>query len=544
VPDVHEGYIDLQQFERNEQQLKRSALAYGLNNRRTPPRQGPALLQGLVVCGVCGGRMTVRYHERAAGLVPDYLCIMGRMHAQKPLCQIIAGTSVDQAVSQRLLAAMTPNSIELALAVRAQLQARIDEANRLRYLQVERARHEADLAARRYMKIDPDNRLVATTLEADWNDKLRTLEKLRDEAQRCTAADKKTLDQATQLRLRALAEDFPAVFNDPHTAHRDRKRMVQLLIDDVTLVKNDKLHVHIRFNGGATESLALPLPQNAWLKRLTHPDVVDRIDQLLQHCDVKQVAEHLNAQGLLTGAQKPFDVDAVRWVCYVHGLKTPLQRLREAGKLTLSDMSNRIGVSESTLRDWARDGRLKAQKHAAKPQWLCDPIEQQPDTVQKLAAGRCKPLAAQPVTPDATPPALRVRVDQLLLQGFDDAAIATCLNDDASLPRTGAIYNAGAVRTLRRRCGLKPLWARLQDEGMMTTPQMAVCLGISISTVSDWLKKGLVRGRLCGKGARPRLLFAPLDEQPEPIRQRAAQRATMPKRPGLLSDAAAGRGAV
>ena len=170
---------------------------------------------------------------------------------------------------------------------------------------------------------------------------------------------------------------------------RDRKRMAQLLIDDVTLVKNEELHVHIRFKGGAAESLVLPLPENAWRKRLTHPDVVTRIAQLLElYDDDRQAAEQLNAEGFLTGARKPFNIDAVSWVRYSHGLKTRKERLRESGRLTTCEMAGRLGLSVATVRQWVRDGHLTAERHGRKATWLINPIDEQPEEIQQLAA-RC-----------------------------------------------------------------------------------------------------------------------------------------------------------
>ena len=545
VPDVHEGYIGWDEFERNEQQLRRSALAYGLENRRSPPREGPALLQGLVLCGVCGGRMSVRYHERSGSLVPDYWCFSGRMHGRRPLCQIIPGASIDRGVAERLVTAMTPKAIELSLAVRAELQTRLDEADRLRLLQVERARHEAELAQRRYMQIDPDNRLVASTLETNWNDKLRALAQARDEADRKKTADRMTFDQATEARIRALTEDFPAVFNDSATSHRDRKRMAQLLIEDVTLLKTDKLHVHIRFKGGATESLVLPLPKNAWHKRLTHPDVVARLEQLLEQHDEQEVVELLNAEGLLTGAQKPFDAAAVRWVRYSHGLKTPQERLRENGKLTIREMAARLGLSEDNVRQRVRDGRLNATQHGRKGIWLIDPIDGQPEDIRELADRCAQGHAPRPAPPrDTTPPALRARIDELLHDGYHDASVAELLNAEGWRRRSGAPYNAATVRSARKRSGLKTLCERQREAGKLTVAKTAVLLGIGLKTVGNWVRAGRLRGRLYGKGRAARLLCDPIDEQPEPIRQRVAERATMRRHRGVLSDAAVGQGAV
>ena len=493
VHDAHPGYIDWDEFERNEQQLRRSALAYGLDNRRSPPRQGPALLQGLVICGVCGSRMTVRYHQRPEGLVPDYQCITGRMQQRKPLCQVIGGASIDRAVGERLVAAMTPMAIELSLAVRAELQARIDEADRLRMQQVERARHEAHLARRRYMQIDPDNRLVATTLEADWNETLRALAQAQDEADRQRAADQATLGEATEARIRALAQDFPAVWNDASTLHRDKKRMAQLLIEDVTLLRTDRLQVHIRFKGGALETLSLPLPKNAWRKRLTHPDVVKRIEQLIEQYDEAQVAERLNIEGLRTGAGRPFDQAAVSWVCYTHGLTTTQERLRRNGKLTVRQAAALLGLPESTARSWACDGRLRAVRRGRKPLWLIDPIDEQPESIRELVAQRPQAATDPPQRREETP------------------------------------------------------WSRLRQAGKLTTPEMAVRLGIGLKTAANWARAGRLRGQRFSKGLRARWIFDPIDDQPEEIRQRAVKCATVKPRGGLLSHAAAavaGRGAV
>jgi DNA invertase Pin-like site-specific DNA recombinase/DNA-binding transcriptional regulator YiaG len=544
VRDAHPGYIEWDAFERNEQQLRRSALAYGLENRTSPPREGPALLQGLVLCGVCGGRMSVSYHDRAGHLVPDYQCITGRMQRRRPLCQVIPGASIDRAVGERLVAAMTPQAIEISLAVRAELQARLDDADRLRLQQVERAQQEVRLARRRYMQVDPDNRLVAGTLEADWNITLRALAKAREVAERQRTADRMTLEQATEARIRTLADDFAAVWNDPATTHRDRKRMAQLMIEDVTLLKSDRLQVHIRFKGGATESLVLPLPKNAWSKRLTPPDVVVRVEQLLEEHEEQVVAERLNAEGLRTGAGKLFDTYAVRWVRYAHGLKTPAQQLRETGKLTTPEMAARLGMREETVRQWARDGRISAKRHGCKAIWLIDPIDEQPDQIQQLSVRSPQPPARRPTPPDSTPPALRARIDELLLEGHDDASVAERLNAEGWSRGTGAPYDHAAVRYIRKRCSLKTLWARLRENGKMTTPEMAVCLGIGLKTVGNWVRAGRLRGRLCGKGLRPRWLFDPIDEQPEPVRQLAASRDTMKKYRGVLSDAATGQGAI
>ena len=392
----------------------------------------------------------------------------------------------------------------------------------------------------------PDNRLVAGSLEADWNAKLRALEQARDAAERQRAAERATLDEATETRIRALASDFPAVWNDAATSFRDKKRMVRLLIDDVTLLKTEQLHVHIRFRGGAVTSLELPLPNNAWRKRLTQPDVVARIEQLLKRHDEWETAEVLNAEGLCTGAGRPFDATAVRWVRYTHGLATPQQRLRKTGMLTVREMAVQLAMPETTLRQWARQGRLRAERHGRKAIWLIAPIDQQPEVIRQIAARRVQQGAATLCRHRyATPPALRARVGELLLDGHHDAGVAEHLNIEDWCSSTGAPFDAHRVRRVRERCGLPTLWARLRDAAeMLTTSEMAVLLGIGLKTVGNWARAGRLRGKRAGRSPKARWLFEPVDQQPEPVRRRVAARAIMGRHRDILSDAAAGRGAV
>ena len=170
-------------------------------------------------------------------------------------CQTIPGAVVDAAVASLLLEALTPHALEVALTVQAELDTRAAEADALRRGHVERARQRADLARRRYLAVDPDNRLVADSLEADWNDALRALQTAREDYDRASAAATATLTDELKNRIRTLATDFPALWSNPHTPQRDRKRMVRLLVDDVTLHKTDRIHLHVRLRGGQTTSL-------------------------------------------------------------------------------------------------------------------------------------------------------------------------------------------------------------------------------------------------------------------------------------------------
>jgi DNA invertase Pin-like site-specific DNA recombinase len=194
IPGTHVGYISWEEFEENEKRLRENALAHGDDRRRSPPREGPALLQGLVLCGICGERMTVRYQQSRGQLEPIYLCQPKFDEKGTTLCQTIPGVTIDEAIGEILIEAVSPMALEVTLAVQAELEARIEEVDRLLQQQVERARYEAELARRRYVRVDPDNRLVADELEAEWNQKLRAQREAEEDYQKKREADRLAID--------------------------------------------------------------------------------------------------------------------------------------------------------------------------------------------------------------------------------------------------------------------------------------------------------------------------------------------------------------
>ena len=231
----------------------------------------------------------------------------------------------------------------------------------MRRSHVERARHRADLARRRYLAVDPGNRLVATTLEADWNDALRALQAAQDDYDNATAATA-ALTEHDKARIRALAADFPALWSDPATPQRERKRMARLLLDDVTMTKTDRIHLHVRFRGGQTTSLDVPIPPPAWQLRQTKPETLALLDRLLDHHTDGQTAAALNAAGHRSGEGKPFTGRIVLDLRRRHHLPSHADRLRARGLLTMAETAARLGVHISTIKAWRRAGLLTARK--------------------------------------------------------------------------------------------------------------------------------------------------------------------------------------
>ena len=174
IRDAHAGYISWEVQQSIQEQLRRTAQAFGADRHKSPPREGQALLQGRVICGLCGNRMSVRYRSYSRRIVTEYRCAPAHLQGDPP-CQVVIGTSVDAAVGELLLEAITPLAVQVAVAIQQEIEARLQEADQLRRQQVERARYEAESARQRYLLVDPLNRLVARSLEADWNEKLRAL---------------------------------------------------------------------------------------------------------------------------------------------------------------------------------------------------------------------------------------------------------------------------------------------------------------------------------------------------------------------------------
>jgi DNA invertase Pin-like site-specific DNA recombinase len=358
ILDAHPGYISWAEYEENLARLRQNARATP-ESRRCPPREGPALLQGLAICGVCGARMSVRYQGSRERPKPYYVCKGAGNTQSWPSCQSIPGVEIDRAIGELLLEAMTPVALEVALAMQAELEARIDEADALRFKQVERARYEADLARGRFMQVDPNHRLVADSLEADWNEKLRELGRVREHYERRREEDRLVLDEENRARIRNLATDFPRLWRDPKTPDRERKRMARLLIEDATLVKGQQLVVHVRFSGGAARSFALPRPLSATETRRLAQEVVTEIDRLLDRHTDGEVAEILNERGFVSGTGKRFDARRVQVIRRAYGLANRAKRLRAQGLLTLEELADRLGLHKETVKRHRREGRLQ-----------------------------------------------------------------------------------------------------------------------------------------------------------------------------------------
>ena len=242
-----------------------------------------------------------------------------------------------------------------------ELVQRADEAQRLRHLQVERAQYEADLAQRRYLKVDPENRLVARVLEAEWNAKLRELEEARALEEQYNHTDQQRVSAEEQTEIGEVPARFRQFWQDPKTTARQRKRAVRFLIEDVTVLKAEHIVAHVRFKGGATETMTVALPPPFAHSRFTAPETLAAIDRLLDAYTDAEIAEHLNQDGYRTFEGLLFQNTHVYQLRRKHGLdfsvyplaRTRLADGRRTGSLLWRHRPNHLAVVSARAHCWS-----------------------------------------------------------------------------------------------------------------------------------------------------------------------------------------------
>ncbi len=359
IPDHGEGYITWEEYEANQRRLCANALAFGADRKSGPPREGTALLQGIVICGKCGKPMTIRYHERKRELVPDYMCQREGIAKNTAFCQQIPGKIIDRTVEKLLIEKLSPESIEIALDVFEEVKRQRESIKNTHKMRIARIQYEADLAGRQYMNVDPANRLVASTLERSWNEKLLQLQHARDEYDRKYKNGFLELSPDIRDEMIELIKDFSKVWYNQKTPQREKKQIVRLMIKDVTLIKDEMITLKIRWQGGANTIIEIPKPFPAPLERVTDKKTIDRIKQLNKNYTAKQIVEILNREGYKTGTGKKFDINKLNSINRAYDIKSYYKYLREENKLTVKEMAEKLGICTRTVILWYKAGMLK-----------------------------------------------------------------------------------------------------------------------------------------------------------------------------------------
>ena len=372
LKEHHEGYITWQEFLENAKQMQKNRTNGEETLLSGPAREGSALLQGVLLCGHCGRALTVRYTGNG-GIYPTYLCNWLRREglATKD-CMNFRCDLLDTAVSEQVLKVLQPAEVDLALAALRELESRDQAIMRQWQMRFERAEYEVALAERRYQEVDPSNRLVAGTLERRWNDALVHLEDLKKQAAEFQQQEAHIITPEQRAKVLALAKDFPRLWHAPSTHDKDRKRILRLLIKDITvekLAQQRQLSVHIRWHGGASTDLSVPLPPKA-ADQFRYPSaIVERVRDLAHDLRDADIADRLNQNGHATAKGKPYTTKIVQWIRWRY--RIPPAELKKPEELTVGQVAKHFGVSESVVYYWIEHKVIEARRlNAGMPYWI------------------------------------------------------------------------------------------------------------------------------------------------------------------------------
>jgi DNA invertase Pin-like site-specific DNA recombinase len=358
---AYPAYIDWGTFERNQEQM-------AANRNRYPgiPRGGGALLGGLVACGVCGRRMFTGYNDD--GHEARYVCNQMAATFGAPRCQSISARPVDEHVSALMLSALAPSAIEVSLQVAEDLELERQQLHEQWKQRLERAGYETALARRRYEAVDPQNRLVARTLERDWEAALTAEQALRAEHERALARAPERLTEEEKATVRRLASDIPALWRAPTTTARDHQAIARLMLERVVIRvhgESERADLACHWAGGVVTKHTLIRPVRRF-EQLEHFDqMLAQITEMRsQGATAQCIADRLNAEGWRPPKKHTFDAAMIRRLLQRRGLGTKrpiwsgnVPRIDET-EMTLQELADRLGAHRQTVYGWLRRGKL------------------------------------------------------------------------------------------------------------------------------------------------------------------------------------------
>jgi len=363
IPDHHEGYIRWDEYLHNRMRLEKNRTNGEDTLLSGAAREGLALLQGLLLCGCCGRKLTVRYKGNG-GIYPLYECNWRRREGvATSSCMMVRADLLDKAVSERALAALAPAQLELAIESVRQLESRDQAVDKQWRQRVERARYEAQLAERRYEEVDPSNRLVAGTLERRWNDALDALQAIEKEHEKARSERARIVTDEQRRAVLALANDVPRLWNAPTTSAKDRKRMLRLLIKDITVEKHHEARqavLHVQWQGGDSSDIEIDLPARM-ADRMRYPSaIVERVQVLARTKPDDAIVAELNDEGLKSATGKAFTPSIISWIRYRYRIPSPV--LKRADEITVNELIERFGVNRTVAYYWINRGVVEARK--------------------------------------------------------------------------------------------------------------------------------------------------------------------------------------
>lgn len=380
IKDHHPGYISWEKFERNQLQVSENVQMKARDdaNHRGPAREGMGLLQGLVRCGQCGRAMIVNYGGGSAparARTLQYRCYPAHRKNGGKECQLVGGRRVDDVVVRAFFDVAKGAGAEAGALAGASVQKQNEETEIAWRAQIERAEYEAQRAERQFHAVEPENRLVARTLEARWNACLRNVDELRAKAA-AGRTQRRPLTELEVARAHRLGADLERVWQAPTTGNVDRKQLLRAVIEEVQLRSLEKHYaVKILWRGGATTEHEVPRFRRGDAgasKNATTDETVQLIRKLAVELDDAQIARVLNKQGRRTGEGNPFTANRVATHRSRHKIACcPQKRARDPrqGPFNADEAASELGVTPGTIHRWLRDGILPGRQAAPAAPW-------------------------------------------------------------------------------------------------------------------------------------------------------------------------------
>jgi len=393
LKDAHPGYIDWEEFVANQRRLTDNKNQYDAGHHGAP-RKGNALLQGLVVCGRCGRQMRVRYSGPKCDH-PVYSCTADRVQMDSPTCQEVRAPAIDDLVGRVLLESLKPDQVAIAVAALAKIDEEVQRLEHQWSLRRERVRYEAERARRQYDAVEPENRLVARSLEKVWEEKLRATEQVEQDYLKWSAQEPLVLQASDHEALQALAENLPAIWHAETTTAEERKRILRFVIYQVVLDQkkiHGQVYVKICWQTGAVSEYQIQRRVQSYDRDYCRADYVRQrvTDMNAQGHSDRQIAEALNAEGVISARGKPFTYENVwllrtRWAIptsQITAAGTPNPSRWPDGSYSVQGAADSIGVTTQVIFDYLAKGLISGTHRAKGEPWKISLTDQQIEQLQ------------------------------------------------------------------------------------------------------------------------------------------------------------------
>jgi DNA invertase Pin-like site-specific DNA recombinase len=388
--NVYPAYITWEEFLANQAQLAANHY-HSQKERRGAPREGQALLQGIVKCGRCGRRMHVRY-AGDEGEYPVYVCRYAEIEYGGRRCQELRGHDLDVEVGRLVLEALAPDRIAIALAALEELEQEYESLRRQWQLRLERVRYEAERAQRQYSAVEPEHRLVARTLERNWEERLREVEKVEQDYETWLQQNRLQLTEGDRRDILALGEDLPKVWSAPSTTAADRKQILRLVIKEVIVDRSrarGKAWFQINWQTGAISEHWFIRPVLNYDEYVDLEALEQRVRELLTEKKKDgEIAEILNAEGFRTARRELFKSTTIyslrrRWNLPASRTNGFYPTRWEDGTYSVPGVAAVLGVSRETIHNWRRAGRLQGHQEGKRMPWKIVLTDEQIATLKK-----------------------------------------------------------------------------------------------------------------------------------------------------------------